>query len=192
MRKKVYMPQLREMEQELDRLRQRQKFRAALSTTVFTLISVVAVAVIICVLILPVFRIYGTSMNPTLYDGEIVVSVKGADFETGDLIAFYYNNKILVKRVIANSGDWVDIDAAGTVKVNDEVLEEPYITEKALGETDLEFPYQVPEKRYFVLGDHRATSVDSRSHAVGCVADEQVVGKIMFRVWPLNRIGGLR
>ena len=193
MRAKVEsVPSLREMEQELARLRERQKFRAALSTTVFTLISVVAVAVIICVLILPVFRIYGTSMNPTLHDGEIVVSVKGADFETGDLIAFYYNNKILVKRVIANSGDWVDIDEAGNVKVNDVLIEEPYLTEKALGECDLELPYQVPEKRYFVLGDHRSTSVDSRSNSVGCVADEQVMGKIVYRVWPLKLIGSIR
>ena len=187
-----YMPDLPEMEEELRRLRERQKFRAAFSTTIFTLVSVVAIAVLVCVLILPVFRIYGTSMNPTLYDGEIVISVKGADFEIGDLIAFYYNNKILVKRVIANSGDWVYIGEDGTVKVNDKTLDEPYVSEKAFGECDLEFPYQVPENRYFVLGDHRLTSVDSLSNSLGCVADEQVMGKLVYRVWPLSKFGKLK
>jgi signal peptidase I len=123
-------------------------------------------------------------------DGEIVVLNKGAKTETGDIIAFYYNNKILIKRVIANAGDWVDIDADGNVSVNGQPLEEPYVTEKALGVCDIEFPYQVPDERVFVLGDHRSVSVDSRSSQVGCVAKEQIVGKLVFRVWPLQRIGG--
>jgi signal peptidase I len=139
---------------------------------------------------MPVLQIYGTSMTPTLEDGEIVILNKGAKTSTGDIVAFYYNNKILVKRVIANAGDWVEIDEEGTVSVNGQVLEEPYVTEKALGECDIEFPYQVPEERVFVLGDHRSVSVDSRSAQVGCVAQEQIVGKLVFRVWPFQRLGG--
>ena len=134
-------------------------------------------------------QIYGGSMTPTLSDGNIVVSVKSGDFQSGDIIAFYYNNKILIKRVIAGPGDWVNIEEDGTVYVNNERLEEPYLTEKALGECDIEMPYQVPESRLFVMGDHRSVSVDSRSTAVGCVAEEQIVGRILFCVWPLKEFG---
>ena len=140
---------------------------------------------------MPVLQIYGNSMTPTLQDGEIVFSLKTGEMKPGDIVAFYYNNKILVKRVIACPGDWVDIDENGTVYVNDLPLEEPYLSEKAHGEPDIELPYQVPDGRFFVLGDHRATSVDSRHTAVGCVAEEQVVGKIVFRAWPLEQLGGL-
>jgi signal peptidase I len=129
-------------------------------------------------------------MTPTLVDGEIVVLNKGAKTETGDIIAFYYNNKILIKRVIANAGDWVDIDEDGNVSVNGQQLDEPYVTEKSLGVCDIEFPYQVPDERVFVLGDHRSVSVDSRSSQIGCVAQEQIVGKLVFRVWPFQRFGG--
>ena len=128
-------------------------------------------------------------MTPTLAEGDIVVSWKGSDFEQGDLVAFYLGNKILVKRCIAGPGQWVDIDADGNVYVDSKLLDEPYLTEKALGECDLDFPYQVPENRYFCMGDHRSTSVDSRSTTVGCVAEEQIVGKIVFRVWPLRGFG---
>jgi len=138
-----------------------------------------------------VLRIYGTSMTPTLSEGNIVLSLKGSSFKTGDVIALYYNNKILVKRVIANSGDWVDIDQEGNVFVNGQLLDEPYLTEKAFGECDIKLPYQVPESRVFVMGDHRSTSVDSRSTAIGCVSEEQIVGKIVFRVWPINELGGV-
>ena len=148
-------------------------------------------AVLIATLWLPVLQIYGSSMTPTLQDGEILFSVKTENLETGDIVAFYYNNKILVKRVIAQPGDWVNLDESGTVYVNSVPLEEPYLTEKAVGECDIKLPYQVPDGRIFVMGDHRSTSIDSRSTAVGCVEAEQIVGKIIFRIWPLERIGGI-
>ena len=156
------------------------------------LITVAAMAVLVATLWLPVLRIYGSSMTPTLQDGEIICTVKTSNFEPGDIISFYYNNKILVKRVIARPGEWVNIDEDGAVSVNGTVLEEPYLVEKALGDTDIELPYQVPDGKIFVMGDHRSTSVDSRNTAVGCVAQEQVVGKIVFRVWPFGRLGTVR
>jgi signal peptidase I len=156
---------------------------------VYTLITVAAIALLVATLWLPVLQIYGSSMTPTLQDGEIVFSVKTNKMEQGDIIAFYYNNKILVKRVIANSGDWVNMAKDGTVYVNDKELTETYLIEKSYGDADIEFPYQVPDGKVFVMGDHRATSADSRHTAVGCVAQEQIVGKIIFRVWPLEYIG---
>lgn len=177
---------------ELDRVRQRNLFRKMVRSTLYALITVAAVAVLIAVLLLPVLRIYGTSMTPTLEEGEYVLSVKGERFSTGDVIAFYYNNKVLVKRVIANSGDWVDIDDKGNVYVNNVLIDEPYVQEKAFGDCNISLPYQVPENRTFVMGDHRSVSVDSRNTAIGCVADEQVVGRIVFKVWPLNKMGAVK
>ena len=191
-KKTVEIPDVQEIEKELLRVKERQKYHSVFSNTVFSLISVVAVAVLICVLFMPVLRIYGTSMNPILHDGNIVLTLKGSDFECGDIVAFYFNNKILVKRVIASSGEWVNIDEAGNVYVNDVLLDEPYLKEKSQGENDITFPYQVPENKFFVLGDHRETSVDSRSSSLGCVAEEQVVGRIMFCVWPLQDFGILK
>ena len=159
---------------------------------IYTLIVVAAVAVLVATIWMPVLQIYGASMAPTLDEGDIVISVKGSDFAPGDLVAFYMGNKILVKRCIAGPGQWVDIDADGNVYVDGELLDEPYLTEKALGDCDIELPYQVPDNRYFCMGDHRSTSVDSRSTTVGCVSDEQIVGKIVFRVWPLPGFGALR
>ena len=170
---------------ELERERNRRKLGQVLRSTIYALVVVAAAAVLVAVLVTPVFRIYGSSMNPTLTEGDLVVSVKGTDLEKGDLVVFYYENKILVKRYIAGPGQWVDIDGSGNVYVDGELLEEPYLTEKALGECDITLPYQVPDGRIFVLGDHRSTSVDSRSTSVGCVSEEQLVGKIVFRVWPL-------
>ena len=153
---------------------------------------VAAVAVLVATIWMPVLQIYGASMTPTLNEGDIVLSVKGSDCELGDLVAFYMGNKILAKRCIAGPGQWVDIDADGNVYVDGELLDEPYLTEKALGDCDIALPYQVPDNRYFCMGDHRSTSVDSRSTTVGCVSDEQIVGKIVFRVWPLPDFGTLR
>ena len=183
-------PTVEQLEQEIKRVKYRSRYRTVLKSTIYTLITVAAVAVLVATLWLPVLQIYGSSMTPTLQDGEIVFSVKTEQMEQGDIVAFYYNNKILVKRVIAGPGDWVNILEDGTVLINDEVLEEPYLAEKAFGDADIELPYQVPDGRIFVMGDHRATSVDSRHTAVGCVAQEQIVGKIIFRIWPVERLGG--
>ena len=160
--------------------------------TIFTLITVAAVAVLVAVLLLPVLRIYGTSMTPTLEEDNIVVSLKGSKFNTGDVVAFYYNNKILVKRVIAQAGQWVNIDPDGTVYVDNVAIDEPYIDKKAFGECDIELPYQVPENRVFVMGDHRDVSVDSRNTSIGPIAEEQIVGRIIFNLWPLSEFGAVK
>ncbi len=183
------MPAVELVENELKREKYKHRYHRVLRSTIYTLIVVAAISVLVATLWLPVLQIYGSSMTPLLDDGDIVVSVKSGDFQQGDIIVFYYNNKILVKRVIAMAGDWVDIDADGTVYVNGEELEEPYLQEKALGDCDIELPYQVPDGRLFVMGDHRSVSADSRTSAVGCVASEQIVGKLVFRVWPLAGIG---
>lgn len=182
-------PTLEQLEKEYRRLNYRQSYGSALRGTIYSLVIVAAVAVLIATLVLPVLRIYGESMSPTLENGDIVVSVRGADFERGDIVAFYYNNKILVKRVIALPGEWIDIDEDGNVFINDEPFDEPYLIEKALGECDMEFPYQVPDSRLFLMGDHRSVSVDSRSSSVGCVSQEQIVGRLVWRVWPLGGFG---
>lgn len=184
------LPTRQELEAQLQQEQYREKYHKVFRSTVYLLIVAAAVAILVVTLWMPVLQIYGTSMTPTLVDREIVVLNKGAKTETGDIIAFYYNNKILIKRVIANAGDWVDIDEDGNVSVNGQQLEEPYVTEKSLGVCDIEFPYQVPDERVFVLGDHRSVSVDSRSSQIGCVAQEQIVGKLVFRVWPFQRFGG--
>lgn len=185
------LPPVHLLKQELEREKQKKSFGWFFRSTVYALLVVAAVCVLASTLFFPVLQIYGGSMSPTLSEGETVVAVKGFDFHTGDVVAFYYNNKILIKRVIAASGDWVDIREDGTVLVNGTELDEPYLTEKAFGECDIELPYQVPEGKYFVMGDHRSISVDSRSTTVGCVAEEQVVGKLVFRLWPLSEFGTL-
>lgn len=183
------VPTTEQLGKELERVKYKSRYRTVLRSTIYTLITVAAIAILIATLWLPVLQIYGTSMTPTLHDGEIIFSVKTSDFEGGDVVAFYYNNKILVKRVIAQAGDWINIDEDGNVFINNVPLEEPYLSEKAFGDTDIELPYQVPDGKIFVMGDHRSTSVDSRNTAVGCVAQEQIVGKIIFRIWPLNKLG---
>lgn len=190
----IVMPSPEQLEGELNRARYRARYRNVLRSTIYTLITVAAIAVLVATLLLPVLQIYGNSMSPTLVDKDIVVSVKQTEFKSGDVVAFYYNNKILVKRVIAQSGEWINITAEGDVYVGKtksdmQLLDEPYLTEKSLGDCNIEFPYQVPESRIFVMGDHRSISVDSRNTAVGCVAEEQLVGKLVFRVWPLELFG---
>ncbi|MDO4804666.1 MAG: signal peptidase I [Lachnospiraceae bacterium] len=186
------LPELSDLEKELAREKYRNRYGRVLRSTIYTLITVAAIAILVATLWMPVLQIYGSSMNETLQDGDIVLSVKDSHMKSGDIIAFYYNNKILVKRVIAQAGDWVNIDSDGNVYVNDVALEEPYISNKAFGECDIELPYQVPENRIFVMGDHREVSIDSRSATVGCVAEEQIVGKLVFRAWPLSGFGSIR
>ena len=184
--KKIEIPDVELLKKELDRVNYKTKYRSVLKSTIFMLVVVAAIAVLVATTWLPVLQIYGSSMTPTLNEGEVVVSVKGSSFEQGDLIAFYYGNKILVKRCIATPGQWVDIDEDGNVYVDGNRLNEPYVKEKAFGDCDIKLPYQVPEDRYFCMGDHRETSVDSRNSSVGCISEEQIIGRIFFRIWPLN------
>ncbi len=190
-KKQFQAPTSDELQQELKRIQTKRRFRSVIRSTISTLIVVAAIAILVATLWMPVLQTYGSSMTPTLQDGDIVLSLKSSTFECGDMIAFYYNNKILIKRVIAGPADWVNIDSEGTVYINGVPIDEPYIEEKAFGDCDIELPYQVPEARYFVMGDHRSVSIDSRHTSIGCVAEEQIVGKIVFRVWPLSGFGSM-
>ena len=188
----VELPTTEQIEKERARLRHKSRYSRTLRSTIAILVVVAAVAVLVATLWMPVLRIYGSSMAPTLNDGQIVISLKTTDFKTGDIAAFYYGNKLLIKRYIAGASDWVYIDEDGTVSVNSIELDEPYLAEKALGQTNIDMPYQVPDKRYFLMGDNREASVDSRNTAVGCVSEEQIVGKVVFCIWPIDRFGPVR
>lgn len=188
-KRQLTTPDVALLEAELRRERKKTRFARLLRNTTNTLLVVAAISVLVATLLTPVLQIYGHSMTPTLHEGQFVVSIKGSSFQQGDLVSFYIGNKLLVKRVIAGPGDWVDIKANGTVVVNGVELDEPYIKEKAFGQCDLDLPYQVPESKYFLLGDDRASSQDSRSSVIGCVAKEQIVGKIVLCIWPLQEFG---
>ncbi len=188
----IEIPSIEEVEAEKDRLEYQKRYRNTLRNTVFALIVVAAVSVLLATLFVPVLRVSGTSMEPTLEDSDIVVLWGGGKFETGDLVGFYYQNKLLLKRVIGAPGDVIDIDEDGSVTVNGEFLDEPYVTNLSLGECDITLPYQVPESRYFVMGDNRKTSIDSRSSAIGCIEKDQIMGKVIVRVWPIRRISLIR
>lgn len=177
---------------EKKRLSYSRKYRRTLKSSISLLVVAASLAVLAATLWLPILRVYGNSMTPALNAGDLVLSTKTSHFNTGDVVAFYYNNRVLVKRVIAGPGDWVDIDLDGTVKVNNKVIDEPYISEKSIGETDLDYPYQVPEDRWFVMGDHRDVSMDSRKKAIGSIAEEQILGKLIFLLWPFEHIGPIQ
>lgn len=183
------LPTEEQFDSELRQVRYRKDFARILRSTVSSLIVVAAIAVLVAMLLLPILRVTGSSMTPTLQNDELVVCSKRSNFKSGDVVAFYYNNKILLKRVIGTAGDIIDIKEDGTVYVNGEEIEEPYVNEKALGTCDISLPYQVPDNRIFVMGDHRSVSVDSRSTSVGCIADEYVIGRVILKLWPFETIG---
>ena len=185
-KKEVSLPTKTQIETERKRYRRQKAYNKALGGTVYVLTIVAAVAVLIATLILPVLQIEGTSMEPTLYNGDIVLLMKTTRFDHGDLCGFTWNNKLLIKRVIGLPGDWIEIDTDGTVYLNGEKLDEPYVHRQAFGECDLEFPFQVPQEQYFVIGDMRESSIDSRNTLIGCIPKDQIVGKVFFRVWPFK------
>ena len=187
-KKEVVLPTKTQIETERKRYRRKKASNKALRGTVYVLTLVAAVAVLIATLVLPVLQIEGTSMEPTLHNGDIVLLMKTTRFDHGDLCGFTWNNKLLIKRVIGLPGDWLEIDTDGTVYRNGNKLEEPYVQQMALGECDLEFPFQVPQEQYFVIGDMRESSIDSRNSLIGCIPKDQIVGKVFFRVWPFKKI----
>ena len=182
------LPTKKQVETERKRYRRQKAYNKALSGTVYVLTIVAAVAVLIATLVLPVLQIEGTSMAPSLVNGDIVLLTKTTNFDRGELCGFSWNNKLLIKRVIGIPGDWIEIDTDGTVYLNGEKLDEPYAEQLSVGECDLEFPFQVPQEQYFVLGDMRESSIDSRNTLIGCVAKDQIVGKVFFRIWPFKTI----
>ncbi len=187
--KKMELPTAEQLSAEFERLKYKSSFRKILWNTISSIIVAVSIAALISTMFVPVLRVTGTSMTPTLQNDELILCLKNSDFSHGDIVAFYYNNKLLLKRVIGVAGDVVSVGEDGTVSLNGEVIDEPYINEKSLGECDMKFPYQVPEGRIFVMGDHRAVSIDSRSSAVGCISEEYVVGKAVLRVYPIDNFG---
>jgi signal peptidase I len=188
---KVQRPSLDDLDRELANRSKSQRYRRTVRSTVWILIVVAAGAILCSTFFLSVLKVQGSSMEPTLQQGEILLAVRKADFQPGDVIAFYYNNKILLKRVVAEAGDEVDIEKDGTVTVNGEKLSEPYLTTRSLGTCDIQLPEQVPDGRVFVLGDNRGASIDSRSTAIGCISKKSVVGKVILCIWPFNKLGAI-
>ena len=189
--KELSKPSIEELQKELKRVNSKKEYRKVLKNTLIVVVFVAALAVLVSSFFVTVLKVTGDSMTPTLETGQIVIAQNSSSFEPGDLLAFYYNNKVLVKRVIGSPGDWVNIDDQGNVFVNGVQLEETYVTDKSLEPTDISFPYQVPENRWFVLGDHRRASIDSRSTVLGCVTKEQLIGKVVFRVYSFDKLGKL-
>ncbi len=183
------VPEIEEAEKEQKRLRRREVYRQTFRGTVAVLLVVAAVSVLVATLWMPVLQIYGSSMSPTLEPGQIVVSLKNKHLKTGEIAAFWQGNKLLIKRVIAGPGQWVDIDENGVVTVDGETLDEPYLNELSLGSCDIELPHQVAESHWFFMGDNRETSVDSRTASIGDISEDQIEGQIVFRVWPLKEAG---
>lgn len=194
MRRRAYdeMPNVAQIESELNRAKYRRRYNHVLKSTIYTLITVAAIAILVATLWMPVLQIYGNSMTPTLNNGSVVISLRTDKLESGDIVAFYYNNKILCKRLIGNPGDWIDIDDSGNVYVNGKELDEPYLVEKAFGDCNIKLPYQVPDNRYFMMGDRRSVSLDSRNASIGSISEEQIVGKIEFCIWPLKEFGPIK
>ena len=187
-KKEVSLPTKRQVETERKRYRRQKAYNKALGGTIYVLTIVAAVAVLIATLVLPVLQIEGTSIEPTLSNGDIVLLTKTTRFDHGDLCGFTWNNKLLIKRVIGLPGDWIEMDTDGNINLNGEKLDEPYVQQKDFGECDLEFPFQVPQEQYFVVGDMRESSIDSRNTLIGCIPKDQIVGKVFFRVWPFQNI----
>lgn len=186
---KLVLPTTSQLKEELNRERYKSRYKTLLKSTIYVLLIVIAISVLVATLFFPVLQIYGKSMEPTLSEGEIVVSVKSQELKSGDIIAFYYNNRILIKRIVATSSQWVNIDEEGNVFVNDKLLKEPYLEKTSIVESDISYPYQVPEESYFVLGDERELSIDSRNSQIGAISQEDIIGKVIFKVWPIKKIG---
>ena len=178
-----------EVKEEISRLKERERYLKKVQKTLSILVVVAAISVLVATLWMPVLKIYGSSMDPTLENGQIVVSIKTKKLKSGDVVAFWQGNKLLVKRVIASPGQKVDIDVNGKVFVDGKAISESYLDSESLGNTDIDFPHQVEESRWFCMGDNRESSIDSRSAVIGDISKEQIEGKVLFSVWPLNKIG---